>query len=275
MKDHGDTIELTIDVAPGVWVHCAVAGPSNAPALVLLPPLGGSGELFDPFRTNLAADHSVITCEPPGSGDSAAPRGIPSTRALARDVVDALHELGVERAHLFGISLGSFVAQWVAIDAPALVDHLVLASSASRGLAGAMPLTLQKLAIARGLVLPESPAKLTEALFAPHVLDDAAERKRIQAALEAHPHALAEVLWLAAAAAAHDARDQLARIGAPTLVLGGEDDEILPKDLQDELAAAIPGAVRLVIPGAGHAVAVDQPQRAARSVRHFLRNHPL
>ena len=75
---------------------------------------------------------------------------------------------------------------------------------------------------------------------------------------------------LAAAVAAHDASHALTAIRAPTLVLTGADDELIPPRLQAALASDIPGAAQRTIAGAGHAVTLDQPEASARAVLAFV-----
>lgn len=259
-----------IEVSPGLWVHCDVRGPEADVPLVVLPPLGGSGDLFAPFRDHLAAAARVVTCEPPGSGDAAAPRGVPSTRSLARDVIAALDALAIDRADLFGVSLGGMIAQWIAIRAPQRIRRLVLASTTARGLAGFASSPAQKLALARCLLLPEPGVELAEAIVSDATLDDPKEKARIEAALRAHPRPRSDLLWLAGAAATHDTSAELEKILAPTLVLTGGGDTLVPRDAQESLAHAIPEATQVTIDHAGHDVTLDQPALTASVVLEFL-----
>ncbi len=267
-----------VDIAAGVWVHYDVRGPSHdgAPCLVLLPPLGGSGDLFAPFREDLARDHRVVTCEPPGSGDGSSPTGFPSTRALALDVIGLLDGLGIARAHLFGISLGGMVAQWVAIEAPARVDRLVLASTAARGLSPLESLTAETLGLARCLVMAREPGvALVREIVSDDLLAAPGEAARLDAAVRAHPHDRADLVWLTAAAAAHDARDRLPSVASPALVITGRDDALIVDALQRELASLLArdgvGAEHAYVEGAGHDVTLEKPAETAALVRAFLR----
>ena len=93
---------------------------------------------------------------------------------------------------------------------------------------------------------------------------------RIEAAIAEQPRDAEEIAWLTAAAAAHETRASLATITAPTLILTGANDALIPPSLQDELASGIAGAQRVTIEGAGHAVALDQPSATADAVLAFL-----
>ena len=78
-----------------------------------------------------------------------------------------------------------------------------------------------------------------------------------------------------AAASGHDARAELAGIAAPTLVLTGTADRLIPPGHSDELARLIPGARLAKIEGGSHAVNVEQPDKFNRAVLEFLAQHPL
>lgn len=263
--------DASVPIASGVSVHYDLRGPRTAPLLVIIPPLAGSGELMEPFRADLARDHRVLTCEPPGSGASSAPRGVPSTRSLARDVVHLLEFLEAEPAHVFGISLGGMVAQWLAIDAPSRVDRLVLASTTARPPHVGEALTWTHVGFARAMLESEPALKVAEQVVSDEVLADPEERARIEDAVRAHPHGRAELAWLAAAAARHDTREHLGSIARATLVLTGAEDAIIPPAVQGELAAAIPAAIHRTIDAAGHDVTIDRPEATAAEVRAFVR----
>ena len=265
-REEGDCL-----VASGAVVHFEVRGPRDATPLVLLPPLAGSGDLFGPFRDDLARDFRVVTIEPPGSGDSSEPHGMPSTRTLARDVLGAFAHLALPRLSVFGISLGGMVAQWLTIEAPDRVDKLVLASTAARGPTPIEALSFDNLGFAGCLFLSEPALHMAEKVVSDDTLADSSERRRIHAAVRAHARGWPEIAWLAAAAASHDTRDRVGQIVAPTLVLTGGDDALISVDRQAKLAAAIPGAQHLAFAGAGHDLTLDRPRETAEAVRAHLR----
>lgn len=262
--------DAAIPVRPDVWVHYDLRGPVDAPILVVLPPLGGSGDLMEPFRGDLARDHRLITCEPPGSGDSSPPHGVPSTRSLARDVAKVLAFLGAPPAHVFGISLGGMVAQWLAIDAPERVDRLVLASTSARPLTPGEALTAENLGLARALLEAEPALHLAEHVIGDVTLADEEEHRRIERAVRAHPHGRSELVWLAMAAARHDTRKLLDRLRCRTLILSGCDDRLFPAPVQAELVNAIAGAEQRLIDGGGHDITIDRPEETAALVRRFI-----
>src|SRR6185437_3642366 len=103
-----------------------VTGPEDAPAILLVRPLGGWRASWDGFGARLAEKLRVVAFDPRGAGDSS-PARFATTRGMARDAIAVLDALAISRAHVYGISLGGMVATWIALDAPDRVDRLVLA----------------------------------------------------------------------------------------------------------------------------------------------------
>lgn len=257
-------------VASGAVVHYEARGPREATPLVLLPPLAGSGDLMGPFRDDLARDFRVVTIEPPGSGDSSEPHGLPSTRTLARDVIGAFTALDLPPVAVFGISLGGMVAQWLTLEAPERVARLVLASTTARGPTPLEALSLENLGFAGCLFLSEPGLHMVEKVVSDDTMADSVERRRIRGAVRAHSRGWPEIAWLAAAAAGHDTRERLHEIAVPTLVLTGMDDELIKPERQEELAAGLRDARHVTIDGAGHDLTIDRPEETAAAVREHL-----
>lgn len=247
-----------------------IEGPPGAESIVVVPPLGMPAAVMAPFTRLLAKKLRVVTVDLPGSGhaDQAHPT---TTRAQAAILAGAMRASCSAPAHLFGISYGGMVAMWVAIDAPALLDRLVLASTTARGRDAIAAEPGEKLALlARALRPGTTRVALAEAVLNESTLERPGRTAQIERAIDASPRGDIELLWLAGAVAAHDATNALAGIEAPTLVLGGTEDELVPARLQDELAAAIRGATRRTIEGAGHAITIDRPEQAASAVLAFV-----
>ncbi|UJR81167.1 alpha/beta fold hydrolase [Sandaracinus amylolyticus] len=257
-------------VEDGAFARVVHDGSPDAPALVVIPALGMPAAVIDPFLARLASALRVVTIELPGAGAASGARAGWGTRDLARAVDQVLTAHAIPRAHVFGVSLGGMVAQWVAIDHPARVDRLVLASTAAHGVGAALTNLPAKVVLAKAALSPEPGATLARAIVSDHVRDDPDAMGRIEAAIAEQPRDGEEIAWLAAAAAVHDTRACLATIRAPTLILTGAHDALIPPAVQDELQSGITGAQRTTIAGAGHAVVLDQPSATADAVLAFL-----
>jgi 3-oxoadipate enol-lactonase len=192
---------------------------------------------------------------------------------MATDAVRVMDDLGVARAHVFGISLGGMVATWVAIDHAPRVDRLVLVSTLPKGTMFRHDVALRALSIARCLARPPAQA---EACLATRILSKEFRRthprdvERIRAAAMARPASHRALVTMLAAAARHDATARLPEIQAPTLVVAGELDPIVSRASQ-RLLAHIPHARFELAPRVGHDVSVEAPEWLADQViRHVL-----
>ena len=241
--------------------------------LVLLRPLGGTVDLWGTFRSVLAERHLVISVEHRGAGRSSAAPTLVTTAGLARDAIAVLDHLGTPRFHLFGESLGGMAATWLAAMAPDRVASLCLASTPLRGI------ELTNAAIRRDLALAGAFAARPSAIEArlvhqtlslPFRERDPDGVRRILDVVRRDPASPGALVRLALAGAAHDARRPVARIDVPTLVLAGEDDELLGTDPPRALAAALRHADLDVVARAGHAITLEQPTVAATCVASFI-----
>jgi len=231
--------------------------------VVLIRPLGGSMAIWGPFRSLLSAQYRVIAFDHRGCGQSSAAPACVTTRGLARDSIDVLDHLGVSRAHVFGISLGGMTATWLALLAPSRVARLCLASTPARGI------ELNHAGLRRPLdqVEPSLVDRILSRRFRDAHPD---EVRRIEGTLHAEPSSRVTLIKHALAGLLHDARRELGRIHAPTLVLAGQNDDLLGLDAPRALAEGIPTATFEVIAASGHDLTLEQPTATATRVARFF-----
>jgi 3-oxoadipate enol-lactonase len=250
----------------GVRIHVDDAGTGTP--LVLLAGQANSHHWWDPVRGDFAG-FRTLAVDTLGTEESAAAAGAEySTRRFARDVVAVLDELGIERAHVYGTSMGGKVAQWVAIDHPGRVAGLVLGCTTAGGPHSAVagpdvvgPIAGQDEQARRALAeLMFTPAWLASHPGPYTVLGDPT---MTSAARRGHRRASSE----------HDAWYEVARITAPTLVLHGTDDLFCPTVNGVRLAERIPGAILRLLQGARHAYFEECRAEASHAVVEFLRGH--
>jgi pimeloyl-ACP methyl ester carboxylesterase len=185
----------------------------------------------------------------------------------------ALDAAGAEQAHVVGLSFGATIAQEIAIRHPGRVRSLVLGSSTGGGELYFPPerqvrefvRRLDELPAEEGLwaSVPYLYAATTWRRHAPRIGEDIAGRLR-------HPLDPGDYRRQHAIARAHDRAAQLAEITAPTLVVHGQEDRILPLDNGRRLAARIPGARFMSLRRAGHAFPTDVPTSATELVSFLV-----
>jgi len=251
----------------GGVLHCLVDGPARSPSeppLLLIPSMRGGAELWSGFAQRLAEHRRTLSLDLPGVGCSTDPAGIVTTRRMARDVLDCLDRMQIESVLLFGASLGSLVATWVAIEAPERVERLVLAASAARGIDFSPARLYQALLTAESattpvsgedeLLGPESGMRVTVHARAPMERRSGARRRAAR---------------FVAAALAHWPGPLLGRIVVPTLVLSGDEDTIVSPCACVRLVEALPRATLSLVPHLGHDLVSEDPALCARYVLEF------
>lgn len=244
-------------------LHYLDHNPSGAQTVVLLHGLGvnsASWQLQLPALEQ--AGYRALVPDIRGFGASRYPNGAAGIPTLAGDILHFLEAVpGTgDRVHLAGISMGGVIAQQIVLQRPELVDKLVLVNT----FACLRPKSLRiwaffllRFLLAHTLGIPVQARAAASRLF-PYPEQEPLRQSFIEQLLQADPRSYRRAMRSLARV---DTRPRLAEIQAPTLIVTGERDTTVPPELQAELASSIPGARRVVIPDAGHAVTADQPDR--------------
>ena len=241
------------------------SGSGDATPIVFLHGVGSDKSVWHPQLAHFGRERRAVAFDYPGYGDSdPAPTG--TTRDdFAAAIHAALHGLGIERAHLCGLSLGGVVAIALADAVPnhcasliladtfavhpdgrAIYDRSVAASSDLRAMAEARVDVL--------LAQPADPVVRGEVVETMARIDPAAYRTG------------AEAVWLA------DQGDRAKRIDLPTLILCGREDQVTPPALSLALAELVPGGRCAMIDRAGHLANLEQPDAFNALVDAFIRD---
>jgi 3-oxoadipate enol-lactonase len=227
--------------------------------VVFLHGLGGSRISWEPQLGELSARYRCVAWDLPGYGASK-PLAEPMTFAgLAQAVADFIETLGVDSAHLVGISFGGMIAQYTAAFHPERVRTLALVSSSPAfGLDGTKPDEWRAARLAP-LDAGREPRDFAEVVLrsiaGPHISDVAMAGQR--AAME---RISADGLRRSIdCLITHDSRPFLHQIAAPTLCLVGESDEETPPSYASALTDGIQGARLEIIPNAGHLLNAEAP----------------
>jgi 3-oxoadipate enol-lactonase len=224
-----------------------------------------------------AREFKVITFDNRGTGQSSSPEGVDYTIALlADDAAALLDALGVDAAHVYGVSLGGMIAQEVALRHPEKVRSLVLGATWPGGPHAVPPEAGAAAALTEFVGTGESitPAFL-EVLFSPAFLPEAsAALAEFGQLLADYPATPTEVLAAQAQAAGRlDTYDRLPEITAPTLVIHGTDDPLIPTENGRILAERIPGAELILLEGARHGYLFEKQAESDAVILDFLRRH--
>ncbi|MFJ6611135.1 alpha/beta fold hydrolase [Streptomyces sp. NPDC091289] len=250
----------------GVDIAYQVRGEGAAPPLVLLAGQANNHHWWDGVRDDFHAARSTITLDHRGTGRSGKPDEPYSTELFARDVIAVLDDLGVDRADVYGTSMGGRVAQQLAARHPDRVRALVLGCTSPGG-----PHAVERTAEVRRSLIQTRPGAARQALL------DLMYTPAWQAANPGPYRTLGDPGMPAyaqrrhlVAGNQHDAWELLPGIGAPTLVVHGTDDLLNPTTNAPLLADRIPGARLHLIPGARHAYFEEFRAVASPLVLDFL-----
>ena len=263
-----------VDVA-GTRLDVRDSGPKDAPAVILLHGFGSSLHTWEDWAGPLSTDHRVIRFDLPGSGLSPPDPTGDYTDARSMAVLIALmDELGVAKASVVGNSMGGRIAWTFAAAHPERVDRLVLISpdgfaspGFEYGVKPHVPVTVK----AMRWVLPKP---LVTMSLAPAYADPAAmtdERATRYYDLMRAPGVRDAMIARMAQSIRFDPVARLQTIRAPTLLLWGEEDRMIPFANAADYEKAIPGATLVPLPGVGHLPQEEAPQRSLEVVRAFLR----
>jgi 3-oxoadipate enol-lactonase len=212
----------------------------------------------------LAERFRLIRYDHRGHGQSAAPPGPYEIADLAADVV----ELGVEKAHHVGLSIGGMIAMWIAANAPERVDRLVLICTSAHMPPAAMWRERAAKVLEARSTEPVADAVVDRWLTAGYAAEHPEDRARLRSMLtSADPDGYAACCG---AIERMDLRADLPRITAPTLVISGAEDAATPLEHQRLIAEAIPGARHEIVQSAAHTAAVEQPEAVNRLIEEHL-----
>jgi pimeloyl-[acyl-carrier protein] methyl ester esterase len=251
---------------------------SGRPVL-LLHGFGASGRSLEGLATALAGRCRVVVADLPGHGRSP-PCPVPvALDDLGAGVAALLADLGIRRPRLLGWSLGAQAVLAAAARPDVDAAGLVLVSATPRFTAGdgwphgLPPAQVDGLAARLRIHPGKALGRFSGSFFAAEELPPAARDEAI-AVLQAEPPDVASALALLGALREGDLREVAPRVAAPTLLLHGDADVIVPPGASEALGGILPKARRVVLAGVGHAPFLSRPEDAAGAVETFLETVP-
>ncbi len=249
----------------GARIHWDEQG-SGAPLLLIMG-LGWPYQGWWRLRPVLSEKYRTIALDNRGVGRSEAPAGPYSIAQMAADAAGVLNAARVNTAHIFGVSMGGMIAQEFALQYPKKVRSLILGCTAAGG-PEAVRAEEEAVLRTRG----QDPDQFARAIN-PFIYDAGTSPQLVEedTAVRRKWYASADVYFAQLqAVTAWEAYSRLAQISAPTLVIHGENDRLVPAENGKRIAGRIPGAKLVTIPGASHVFTTDQPAVAQAAILDFL-----
>ena len=255
-------------------------GASDVP-LVLLQHFRGNLDNWDPALIDaLAADRRVITFDNTGVG--ATTGRTPNTiEAMAHDAIALLEAIELDRVDLLGFSIGSFVAQEIALIRPDLLRRIVLASSAPQGAAGMHGWAPE---VIGAIGAPETnPEGYLGVFFAPTETSRGAGRQATGRIFGRTANRDEPTTWQTRVAQYdavcawgipnHALLQRVAAIEQPVLVANGDSDPMIPPRYSHLLAGLLPNARITIYPDSAHGFLFQHHAEFAADVHAFLEEH--
>jgi pimeloyl-ACP methyl ester carboxylesterase len=251
--------------------------------ILFIPGVGATMKLDDPTLLSefVATNHSVIVFDNRGMGETTIGTKPFSIEQFANDAAGLLDALHIEKVDVLGGSIGSFIAQEMALNYPQKVDRLILASGSCGGneTIGPSEQTLEMLAtlyspeLAQNMTGEQQAMTLAQILFPPEWLEEHPEilnNTIIQ--LAPGSSATPEIIQQQALAAGtwKGSCDRLYMITQPTLLIVGDQDLLMPAVNSEMMAQRIPTSQLVIIEGAGHGVVWQVPNEFIAHILNFL-----
>jgi non-heme chloroperoxidase len=258
-----------VTLASGLALSYADHGDSSGPAVLLLPGPIDSWRSYQHVLDLLPSGVRAIAVSQRGHGESDKPEAGYRVEDFAGDVVPLLDALGVDRAVLAGHSGSCLVARRVALDHPDRVAGLFLEASPTSLRGDAQLLSFVQSVVAQ----LEDPISSD---FARSFVVDTSSQHVSAELIELLAEEIIVVparVWKQTFAGllAYDDQIELGLIRAPTLLIWGDADALVSREMQDRLVTSIPGADLLVYPGIGHTPRWDDPARFSSDLATFAR----
>lgn len=270
MKEH------FVDVGDGTRLFAVERG--EGPPVVLQPGLGYAAWSWEPLMERLAESHRVVAVDTRGAGRSDKPEGPYTIELFAADLAAVISSLDLAPAHLVGHSLGGYVAQVVATHHASAVCTITLVGTSPGG-DEALPVPDETLDawLAASQLPPDEYAKRTFAMsFSPgwaHA-NDSRFGELLAARLEfPTPQERWQDHWDAGSDFLEDGW-AVEEISAPTLIIHGGHDRVVPPDNGRLLHRRIEGSTLELIHESGHNVILEHPDEVAVLIREFVASNP-
>ncbi len=237
------------------------AGPESSVAIVMLHGLGGTSNTFDTLVGGLDG-YRVLRPDLPGAGRSPLRPGLKTIGDLAGAITDALKAAAVSRAILVGHSMGTLLAQHMAVTAPRRVSGLILFGALSEPPEAARQGLLERAETAQrhgmaGIADTVADTSLSAQSRAGNPVAHAFVRESLMrqppAGYAAHCRALARAQAFAPM-----------KIHPPVRLITGADDPVAPPAMAEALNRALPRSKLDILPGVGHWPMLEAPQKSCR-----------
>ena len=267
---------MPIAKAGDISIEYYVEG-SGPPLLMIMGFSGQASSWSERFLELLRPHFQIVRFSNRGTGLTDRPQVEYSVRMMADDAAGLLQELGIEKTHVCGISMGGMIAQELVLNHPERVQGLILGCTTPGWSQGVPPSqeTMALLMPTPGVSLEEQFRKALPAIVTPQFVERQREflEEMLRVGLE-NVTPIDTMMRQAAAIQAFDAYDRLPQIEASTFIIHGDKDQLVPPQNGDILRERIPNSTLRILSGAAHMFFWEKPAEAAQAIVEFLSSVP-
>lgn len=250
----------------GVRLRYAYQGDPNGIPVIMLHGYTDSWFSYSQVLPLLDQKYRVYVLDQRGHGESDRPVGGYAMQQFAGDVIAFMDAMKIKDATVVGHSMGSFVAQHVAVEAPERVKRLVLVATATTVHTNDLVRQLQREVNALTDPVPEKFVYDFQVSTAFQPLSNEFFRSVLKESMKLPAHVWREIM---AEMMSPEVAVELKKIKTPTLIIWGDKD-FFPRSEQDSLASALPNATLKVYKDTGHATHWERPETFAKDLQAFL-----
>ncbi|MCH8921471.1 MAG: alpha/beta hydrolase, partial [Chloroflexi bacterium] len=250
----------------------------EGPPLLMITGYGGQASSWGgPFLERLRPHFRIVRFSNRGTGLTDKPQTEYSIQMMADDAAGLLAELGIEKAHVLGISMGGMIAQELVLNQPQAVQGLTLGCT-NCGPAHSVQPSQEVLALLEpvpGASPEEQVRKAWPAIVTPEFVDRKREflEEMLRIGLE-NPTPVDTFRRQFAAIQSFDTYERLPQIQSPTLIIHGDRDVLVPVGNAEVLRKRIGGSQARIAAGAGHCFFWEKPEESAGAIVEFLSSVP-
>jgi pimeloyl-ACP methyl ester carboxylesterase len=256
----------------GIQIYYEIHGQGDP--LVLIMGLRRNAEWWRYQIPTLSQSFQVVVFDNRGAGRSDKPDMAYSIGLFAEDTKELMIALGIQRAHILGISMGGYIAQELAIRYPEGVRSLILGCTGPGGSRAVVmtPERLAKFTAIQGLSPEQILRKDLDIYFSQQFIDTNPDKIKQFIEISLRYYQPTEAFQRQfQACIAHDTVDRLQVIRQPTLILSGDDDPLVPPENSKILKELIPQGELLFFPNGRHCFFIEQADLFNNKVVTFLR----
>jgi pimeloyl-ACP methyl ester carboxylesterase len=247
-------------------------GGSGEPLLLIQGMSGTHVAWGRPFREVLEESFDVVAFDNRGIGLSGPVEGPFTIVEMAEDTAGLLEELGLESAHVVGISMGGMIAQELALAEPGRLRSLTLGCTYCGGPGSQLMPQENVEKLAAGMMSGDRDKAIRasyEVNLSPAFRADEGAYAAFHEMAVSVPARKATIELQVQAIWGHDTSGRLGDISTPTLIVHGTEDGVLPFPNGEQIASLMPGARFEPLEGVGHMFWWEQPQRSAELIREY------